>query len=301
MKTQCLQLIPHSFQQLLKNLAKKFPSLSPTLLAQIFFLFGDPKKYHGMMYTTLRLATKKQLVYRYFKICKHCENLAMAVRSQNLRLKNQGTIMDFDKEKYKVWKLPNPTLLHWVINPVVTINELILGQRMPKVTLIDKSSDAPLMERQSIPCPKCNTLNDARIWSNRNAFGHWFGLICPKCYAKIPCLWNISSIIILVLTFPIWIWIKIFGEAKWLKIENRRLSKILATELPRAKQTNWIKMGLSYGIIMFFIMVLPKAIQNQLTLNLVIILALVWLATGLAFGLFMKRHLNSRELSHRGK
>ncbi len=50
--------------------------------------------------------------------------------------------MEFDKEKYKVWKLPHPMLLHWIINPGLAFNELILGQRIPKITLIDKTSDA---------------------------------------------------------------------------------------------------------------------------------------------------------------
>ncbi|WP_244213081.1 hypothetical protein [Idiomarina ramblicola] len=58
--------------------------------------------------------------------------------------------MEFDKDKYKVWRLPHPMLIHWVVNPGVAFNELALGQRIPKITLIDKASDAPLMERQSI-------------------------------------------------------------------------------------------------------------------------------------------------------
>ena len=40
--------------------------------------------------------------------------------------------MDFDTNKYKVWKLPHPMLIHWVLNPGLAFNELILGQRVPK-------------------------------------------------------------------------------------------------------------------------------------------------------------------------
>ncbi len=104
--------------------------------------------------------------------------------------------MDFDKEKYSIWKLPNLLLVHWIINPAVAVNELILGQRLPKITLIDKTSDAPLLERQYIPCSECNTLHDARLWSKGNAFGHWFGYVCPSCGEKIPCLWNITSLLV---------------------------------------------------------------------------------------------------------
>ncbi|MBU2185145.1 MAG: hypothetical protein KKE08_19135, partial [Gammaproteobacteria bacterium] len=184
--------------------------------------------------------------------------------------------MEFDKEKYKVWKLPHPMLLHWIINPGLAFNELILGQRIPKVTLIDKTSNAPLMERQYVPCPECGALNDGRLWSKDNSFGHWFGYICPECYGRIPCLWNITSLIVLALTFPIWIWLKIFGEAKWLEKEKGRFAKVVSSELPEAKKTNWLKMGITYGILMFCIMVLPKIFQNQLTPSEIAFQAAIW-------------------------
>lgn len=34
-------------------------------------------------------------------------------------------------------------MLHWILNPGLAINELILGQRVPKVSLEDKSVDKP--------------------------------------------------------------------------------------------------------------------------------------------------------------
>ncbi|WP_020405493.1 hypothetical protein [Hahella ganghwensis] len=203
--------------------------------------------------------------------------------------------MEFDKEKYKVWKLPHPMLLHWIINPGLAFNELILGQRIPKVTLIDKTSDAPLMERQYIPCPECSALNDSRLWSKSNSFGHWFGYVCPECHGRIPCLWNITSLIFLALTFPIWIWLKIFGEEKWLEKEKGRFAEVVETELPEAKKTNWLKMGITYGVLMFCIMVLPKIVQNQLTPSAIAIQVAIWLGGGLVFGLAMKLFLGSRK------
>jgi hypothetical protein len=196
--------------------------------------------------------------------------------------------MEVDKQKYKIWKLPHPMVLHWILNPGLAFNELILGQRIPKVTLIDQTSDAPLMERQSIPCPHCNALNDSRLWSKGNTFGHWFGLVCPECHGKIPCLWNVTSLIILALTFPIWIWIKIFGEAKWLEWEKRRLSEVIISGLPEAANINWLKMGITYGVIMFCIMTLPKILQNKITPDNIVFQAALWLFCGLAFGLVMK-------------
>ena len=203
--------------------------------------------------------------------------------------------MEFDKEKYKVYKLPHPMLLHWIINPGLAFNELILGQRIPKVTLVDKTSDAPLMERQRIPCPECKAIHDARLWSKGNTFGHWFGLVCPECHGKIPCLWNITSLIVLALTFPLWIWLKILGEAKWYEREKRRFSEVSASELPEAKKTSWLKMGISYGVIMFCIMALPQIFQGQLTPVGIAIQAGAWLCGGLAFGLIMKLFLSSKK------
>lgn len=203
--------------------------------------------------------------------------------------------MEFDKEKYKVWKLPNPLLLHWIINPGLAFNELVLGQRIPKVTLIDKTSDAPVMERQFIPCPACDALNDARLWSKGNTFGHWFGLICPKCYEKIPCLWNITSLILLAITFPIWIWLKIWGEKKWLEREKRRLSEVSIGGLPEASKINWLKMGAIYGALMFCFMVLPRVFQNQLSPGDIVIHALIWLGAGLVFGISMKFFLSRKK------
>lgn len=202
--------------------------------------------------------------------------------------------MEFDKEKYTVWKLPHPILLHWIINPGLAFNELILGQRIPKVTLIDKTSDAPLMEKQYIPCPECGALNDGRLWSGNNAFGHWFGYVCPECHGKIPCLWNITSLILLALTFPVWIWLKKFGKEKWLEKEKGRLTEVISSGLPEAKKTNWLKMGISYGVLMFCIMALPKIFQNQLTASDIAIQVAIWLGSGLMFGLAMKLFLGRR-------
>lgn len=203
--------------------------------------------------------------------------------------------MEFDKDKYKVMKLPHPMLLHWIINPGLAFNELVLGQRIPKVTLVDKTSDAPLMERQYIPCPECNALHDGRLWSKGNSFGHWFGYICPKCHGKIPCLWNITSLILLALTFPIWIWFEGPVERIWFKREIKRFSGVVPSEPAEVKKTNWLSLGLGWGIIMFCVMVLPKVFQGKLDSVAITIQATIWLCGGLIFGYVMKLLLGSRK------
>ena len=55
--------------------------------------------------------------------------------------------MQYDQDKYQLLQLPSPQLLFWAINPVIAMNELLLGQRLPQVTLIEKHNQQPLLER----------------------------------------------------------------------------------------------------------------------------------------------------------
>lgn len=194
--------------------------------------------------------------------------------------------MNYDTEKYKAWKLPNVMLVHWILNPGLAFNEIILGQRIPKVTLIDKTKDAPLLQRQYIPCPTCGEINDGRLWSKGNSFGHWFGLICPKCGNKIPCLWTLTSIIILALTFPIWFFIKKYFEKSWHDREMSRF-KVIDPEAATVKKTSWVKMGFNYGLLMFCFMSLPKILKNHLSIQQTALQAAIWLGAGLFFGVTM--------------
>jgi len=202
---------------------------------------------------------------------------------------------EFDREKFKVWALPNLMLLHWVINPGLAFNELVLGQRVPKVTLIDKTIDAPLMERQFIPCPECGALNDARLWSKSNSFGHWFGYVCPVCEGRIPCLWNYTSLIILAITFPLWIWFKKPVEEKWFEKEKGRFAKVKEQGLVQAKTTQWYKLGIRVALFMFVLMLISKMLSDQLTAESIVRLVFICSVGGLAFGIFMKKFQSSRK------
>ncbi len=162
--------------------------------------------------------------------------------------------MKYDENKYKVWKLPHPLVLHWVINPGVAINEVFLGQRLPKVMLIDKTSKAPLAERSYVPCPSCGELHDARLWSKLNAFGHWFGYVCPACKQKIPCLWNITSLLLLALLSPIWLPIKHYYERDYLAFEAVRCEQQRASLSKSLSKYVWVKLGLYFSVFMFLFM-----------------------------------------------
>jgi len=186
---------------------------------------------------------------------------------------------EYDRNKYTVWALPHPLLLHWVLNPGLAINELILGQRIPKVTLIDKTLDKPFMERGFIPCPSCGTIHESRLWAKKNAFGHWFGYVCPSCGEIIPCLWNLTSLLILLVTSPIWLLPVKYLKPKWIEYEKMRLGALPIDY----KDVSFTKMGILFGGFMwlFFGIAFPimwKSLTWQFALTM-----LLWCALGGVF------------------
>lgn len=104
----------------------------------------------------------------------------------------------------KPYRLPNPLMVFWVLMPPIAFNELILGQRMPRFTLVCRSCPLPPADRHYIPCPSCGTLNVWKIWSRQYRFGNWLGLVCPQCGKHIPCLWNLTSLLLLLVLMPVW-------------------------------------------------------------------------------------------------
>jgi len=58
------------------------------------------------------------------------------------------------KNKIRTWK--NTEMMFGIINPIVIIKELIWGQRVPKVMLIDRESSKPFSEKIVILCPHFN-------------------------------------------------------------------------------------------------------------------------------------------------
>ncbi len=160
--------------------------------------------------------------------------------------------MQYDKDRYGIWAIPHPLILFWLLFPALIFNELIFGQRQPKVSLVDKMSDKPWAERCYIPCAHCETLNDARLWAKWGAFGNWFGFVCPSCHQVIPCLWNIFSLAILAITYPLWYFPAKFVRQRWL--EKERLANALQRPLIQAESINWLLRGtVFFGGIMYMI------------------------------------------------
>ena len=208
--------------------------------------------------------------------------------------------MQYDKNRFKIWAVPHPFVLFWILNPVFIFNELILGQRLPKVTLIDKKSDKPWLERSYIPCPHCETLNDSRLWGKGSGFGHWFGLVCPSCHQIIPCLWNIFSLAILAITFPLWYFPTQFFRRRWLEKEKERLANVRERPLIQARTINWLFRGTFYygGLMWVILGVLPQMwkVLNGREWNLITMFVMlpIWLVAGFAWGLFMRFWMNRK-------
>jgi hypothetical protein len=206
--------------------------------------------------------------------------------------------MNFDRTKYKVLTWKNVLKLHWIINPGLFINELILGQRIPKISLIERNRNKTLAERSFVPCPHCSTIHSALKWTpqNKTAFKNWFGLYCDHCGKTIPCLRNLTSLLILVITFPIWIWFRKRWKQKWLVFQKDRFSKTLDLTTPGY---NWVSEGLSFGIFMFIIMELvldPLIDGNGYHLPRLGFGLALWILGGLAYGFVMKRFM-TRQIS----
>jgi hypothetical protein len=116
--------------------------------------------------------------------------------------------MDYDESKFKAKTWKNWAMLHWQLNPAMMVGELFFGIRLPKVYLVDTRPGKPVAERHFVPCPHCGKINEAKLWSGKNGFKNWFGYYCPNCGKVIPCLWNFASLLVLFMTFPVWIWFR---------------------------------------------------------------------------------------------
>lgn len=190
-----------------------------------------------------------------------------------------------NESNFTRWGVSHPLMIHWVVNPGLAINELALGQRIPKLQLICKKCDGAVIDRSYIPCPSCKVLHSTRKFSRRDGFWRWRGASCPSCEARIPCMWNVFSIIILVLTSPLWY------LPYRLIFANRPLKPLFSDSSPNNAQKPvtrkvWFLMGLFWGVLMWLIMSLVPALKNS-DMEQAFIGVPIWLIGGLCFGFFM--------------
>jgi len=200
--------------------------------------------------------------------------------------------VEYDKSKFKIRNWKSAEMLHWIINPGLVFNEIILGQRLPKVMLIEKKSSKTLQEKTKIPCPHCGTLHSGLKWSTKNnAFKNWFGLYCDNCGKTIPCLTNLTTFLLLGLTFPVWIWFKDKWKMTWLKKQPERYQNMDLKNVQNPyEEYGWIKLGLFWGLFMYIFMVLlfPLIDGEGLSTWKVVLGIPIWTIGGIGFGYTMK-------------
>jgi hypothetical protein len=182
-------------------------------------------------------------------------------------------------------KILSVLILHWIINPAMAINELLLGQRVPKGLLKNNSIDKTLFGGIYLVCPHCNHLNDSRIWSleNNRAFGNWFGLYCPNCGGIIPCVRNLTAAVLIFVTSPVWIWFRNSLKKKWLAAQPARYRGI---ELPSDENRNktsftfdFIEWTIMFGFVNF--VAVPVITGNRIELVNPVFEILVYIIMGL--------------------
>lgn len=121
---------------------------------------------------------------------------------------------------------------------------------------------------------------------------NWFGLYCDQCGKIIPCLINLTSLIVLVVTAPLWYWFKEPLKRKWLAVQAHRYANPVLTDDGNSFAGNgWIKEGLSFGFFMFVVMAFimnPLFNDEPITWKTMLSGIIMWLISGLLFGYLMK-------------
>lgn len=190
---------------------------------------------------------------------------------------------------FKRWELPHPIILHWVVNPGLAFNEIVLGQRLPKTQLICEDCNGPVLDRAYVPCPSCEAMHLGRLAAGKRGFGNWRGIGCPSCNEPIPCIWNVFSLVILVVSFPLWA----LPYFLYFRMQPLRpLFQSVDGQPPTPKRLTkktWILMGAGWGGAMWLIMsFLPAFFGGELPSWSAALIGLpIWALGGFAFGLFM--------------
>lgn len=207
--------------------------------------------------------------------------------------------MSYDPALYKAWTWKHPFVLHFILNPGLAFNELVLGQRVPKLMLVEKNNPLSLVEKSYIPCPHCHTLHSSMKWStqNKTVFGNWYGLYCDHCGGIIPCVRNLTSYLFLFISFPFWYFTREKRKQQWLVKQQEKFAKPLSLTPPLEV---WWQSGLSFAFFLFVAnLLLYWYEEGSITGKQVLSECISSIIAGLFFGLFMKgilpRKKNTKE------
>lgn len=199
--------------------------------------------------------------------------------------------MDYDRDRYDAWTWKHPLMMHWILNPALAFNELVLGQRIPRLTLIDTQSDAPLADRTYIPCPHCQAMNPATLYS-KTGLGNYAGLVCAECGEEIPTLKNALTGLITFLTWPIWAPIKHRIGSALLARQRARLLQSADLSAP-ATMTRplGLMLGAVFGLLMGAVFIVKGMLDGGALTGVLFSGVLGGAIVGLFFGVTMKLFL----------
>ena len=199
--------------------------------------------------------------------------------------------MNYDHDRYDAWTWKHPLILHWMLNPGLAFNELVLGQRVPQLTLIDTRSDAPLAQRHYVPCPHCNALNPAMLYS-KTPMGNFAGIVCPECGAEIPSVKNVLTWVITKLSWPIWAPFKHLYGPSLLARQRAKLLSEESLELQAKRTPRGVMMGMVFGALMAILFAIVQLLQGMPLITTAIAALLGGLVSGVLFGATMKLFLS---------
>lgn len=228
-------------------------------------------------------------------------------------------LVEFECPKCKghlceIWGLDGSNLgirlMYWhaILNPGIAFNELVLGQRSPQRVYVCKSCDLPMVDRGYVHCSECGTFHNGRIWSHKNAFGNWIGLACPSCSALIPCMWNLTSRLLLLVSAPVW-WFPVKQyKTKLIAQQYKRIADNQTNYVDEKSNTpikiNYTRMGLQFGFLMGlcmaflpFVLLGISGFSHQFGLGVFFISILGFLISipsGLLFGFMMKSIMDKK-------
>ena len=168
-----------------------------------------------------------------------------------------------DGRRFKVLKLLNPLLIHWVLNPSLAFNELVFGQRIPREILIEQDVPGDLIARQHVQCPACGTLTSwARYKAAGLQFGLYRGIPCQACASEVPQLLNAVSWLVLT-------------PLRFLPGGTRRKQLMLARQAERLRTADpdeaeapdgppsFVRQGFAFGLAMAVFFVISNVIGAE--------------------------------------
>lgn len=173
---------------------------------------------------------------------------------------------------------------------------MILGQRIPKITLVERDSSLPLENRTKVPCPHCGELHPQAKWATQDLCNkNWFGLYCDACGNLIPCHTNLTHFVLRTLTAPLWIGFVSKWKREWLAKQPARYASLALEDTSlHNRSIDWTAKGLSWGFFMFLSMnILFPVIQGKNLHGMALFAGfLIWSLVGLGFGHALKHFSN---------